>query len=172
MIFGGSDIPLSTRVVVPLWDINCVLLFNSLSFLPTAFGFYFLFFLPYFCRSGLRDALVVSWDRFWPTLHLWWFFILFCFVLFSFCFVLQIVVLKEYRVFSLFSLKSQQLCLSIIDLWHRARKLFYSVFLSLVFIYWSFVWLSLFFCKSVAFLWRYKWFKEEEWAVITIVVVL
>lgn len=38
--------------------------------------------------------------------------VIFLLFYFSFCFVLRIVVLKEYRVFSLFSLKSQQLSIN------------------------------------------------------------
>lgn len=94
----------------------------------------------------------------WLMLHLWW-------VLFCFCFVLQIwdccAERKIIGCVSLFFLKSQQLFYQSIDLWHRARKWFNSVFFSLIFIYWSFVCFSFFLFfwfyfvfMCIAFLWR------------------
>lgn len=110
---------------------------------PELFFFFFLFLM-------LRLS--------WLMLHLWW-------VLFCFCFVLQIwdccAERKIIGCVSLFFLKSQQLFYQSIDLWHRARKWFNSVFFSLIFIYWSFVCFSFFLFfwfyfvfMCIAFLWR------------------
>lgn len=57
-----------------------MLLFNSLS-CPQLLDFIFCFLL-YFCRSGLRDALVVSWDRFDRRCTCDGFYFCFCFILF------------------------------------------------------------------------------------------
>lgn len=144
-------------LVTPVWVINCVLLFNPPQSLPTAFIFYSISWFLFFILSGLSDAVVMSWlvkhQSFfffflflmlrlsWLMLHLWW-------VLFCFCFVLQIwdccAERKIIGCVSLFFLKSQQLFYQSIDLWHRARKWFNSVFFSLIFIYWSFVWVFFF----------------------------
>lgn len=119
---------ISLFLVIPVWVINCVLFFSPSSSLPTTFEFNFLccfilwLLLLFWILSGLSDAVAVSWlvnyqrvvvvvvvflmlRLSWLMLHLWW-------VLFLFCFVLQIWdCCAEMRILGVFLifLKSQQL---------------------------------------------------------------
>lgn len=166
ILFFGSDILISTCLVIPVWVINCVLLFNSPSSVPTAFGFCFLF-------SSLFLSFRFAWHfscelrPFWPTLHLWWvFFVLFYF---SFCFVLQIVVLREYWVFSLFSLKSQPLFYQS-EICDTGQENYFTVYFCHWYLFIGHLY-DYFFVSLLLSCGGYKGFKEEERAVITIVIV-
>lgn len=155
-------------LVTPVWVINCVLLFYSFSSssLPTAFGFYFLI-LFYFviiilysfwfvwCCSNELIGQIPELFFFLPSNAETDVALVMGFILFLFCVADLGLLCREENIgcFPYF-LKVTAVILSIIiDLWHRARKLFNSVFFSLVFIYWSFVFFVCFYVYCF-FVWR------------------
>lgn len=123
----------------------CYLIFLSCFWIFILFYDYY-----YFSLSGLSDAVVESWLVKHQIII---FFVCFSnaeavvtdvalvmdfIFLFLFCVADCCAEKRILGVFLIFFTVTADI-LSIIDLWHGARKLFYSVFFSLIFIYWSFV---------------------------------
>lgn len=137
-------------LVTPFWVINCVLLFNFspppcpwlLDFVFILFYGYFHFFF-FFLPFGLSDAVVVSWDGFdWCCTRDGLFFVCLCCIL----------LCREENIgrFPSFLWSHSSYLINHRSVTQSKIKEFYSVFFSLIFIYWSFVCfffsLLLFFC--------------------------
>lgn len=160
-------------LLTPVWVINCVLLFyyfSPLSSLPTSFGFYFLFYFIlwlffFLILSGLFDAVVASWLVKYQSFFFSFFFsiaetvmtdvalvmgFIFLFCFFVLCCRLGLLCGEEItgceNVFFLIFLVTAVI-LSIIDLWHGARKWFQQcIFFTDIYLLVMFVFLVCFLC--------------------------
>lgn len=150
-----------------------MLLFNSSlpSSLPTAFGFYYIFYFSslyfFFVPSGLCDAVVVSWDCFDRCCTCDGFYFYFPFVL-----CCRLLCRENIGRFSVFSLKSQQFFFINHRSVTQGEKNDSTVYFFHWYLFIGHLYDYYFFVSLLLSCGGYKGFKEEEWALIAIVIVL